>query len=404
MNLRNPLVKSLGLVLAVLGCGSPETNQEPAEPTIIRPNRVQELGLEYSTTEAAMLGTESSQLPIGRAGPLSLTGGASGLYEISSGGLVQIDTTAVTAIAKYGSGLVVGNANGLFVYNGTLTQSPITEALNGAKITALAVRMDQLWIGTEQGLYLYFDETLHSFDDTMNVFGLNTYDKADDVVVDTASGYQVYRKTDDAWTLLALDGEVEINMLVPSTNGRIIGLSNGVLLQRVALEDDKASWRAVATTDSATDPGARGIESIATDPSTGAVWIIEASHLARLDPNEGDVSRLTRPSTIGAVQSIGVSADGTLWIYDGNQVHELGQDGELVTYSTIQAMSAASCDSCHKTLGTAPMALDSYDNWVSYVDKIIERMDSESMPPPGTALIGGSADTVRQWKALGMPQ
>jgi len=401
----NTFYKTIPVLGLVMACGTEPVEPVAQELPVLRPTQVQTLSLEHTMTPDTSTLNASGLLAIGRFGALTIVGGNSGLYEITSTGLKQVDTQAVTAIASYGStGLVVANAEGLFVFSGTLQQSPVTEVLGGAKITALAVRDEQLWIGTDLGLYVYENQTLHSFDETMNVVSLQSFTSGKDMVVQTKQGFEIYRLVNDAWTRLTVAEDVNFTNVAPGTSSRIIGVSAGTLLQRVELENNKAAWRALATNTDENDPGARGVEGIVTDPTTGAVWVIEAATLTRIDPSEGSVSRMPRPTSLVSIQSTAVSSDGALWIYDGTQLHELGQTGGIVTYETIKALSAASCNDCHKSLGTAPMALDNYEQWVIYVDKIIERLDNDSMPPPGTALVGGTADTVRQWKALGMPQ
>jgi ligand-binding sensor domain-containing protein len=388
----------------VLACGTTDPNQPPGELTVVRPNQVQSLSLEHTMTPGDTAFSSTGQLAIGRVGPLALAGSQGGLFEITSVGLQQIDARPVTAIVSYQDGLVVGNNEGLFVYKGSLALSPITSVLSTPSITALTTRGDQLWIGTALGLFVYDNQMLHSFDDTMSVLGLHSFKNSDDVVVQTDQGFEVYRLLGDTWSRLTLSDEVTITSLTPGTSKRIIGLSNGVLLQRIELENDQAVWRAVATSEIPDSPGATGVEAVATDPTTGAVWIVESANFIRMDPGEGSISTFARPNAITQVQSTGVSHDGSLWVYDGTQLHELGQDGELITYETVKAMSESSCTSCHKSLGTAPMTLESYSDWVTNVDKVIERMGSGSMPPPGNSLVGGTTDTVRQWKALGMPE
>jgi hypothetical protein len=394
------------LGLAIACNAAPPDDAGPQDLPVLRPTQMQVLSLEYTSIENGSALSTSGRLAVGRSGPLAIVGGDSGLYEITSSGLKLIDAQPVSAITDFGtSGLVVANADGLFLFSGSLHRSPISDALGTAKITALATRDTQLWIGTDLGLYVYENEMLHSFDETMNVLSVQTFSGNSDVVIKTVAGFEVYRLIDNAWTRLSLDQEITISELAPSTNGRLLGLSAGSLLQRVELEEDKAVWRALSTTTVENDPGARGVDAIVSNPSTGAVWIIEAATLSRIDPNEGSVSNLARPNTISSVQSAAVSSDGSLWIYDGAKLHELGQSGELITYSTISAMSEASCNGCHKsTLGTAPMSLETYMDWTGIIDKIIQRLDEQTMPPSGTDLVGGTADTVRQWKALGMPQ
>jgi len=98
-----------------------------------------------------------------------------------------------------------------------------------------------------------------------------------------------------------------------------------------------------------------------------------------------------------------VSADGGLWLGDGRSLARVGSEGPPIGYAShIAPMSSASCDGCHKALGTAPMVLTSYAAWVEYVDRAIVRMDARTMPPMGSTLSGGTVEVVRRWRDDGL--
>jgi len=370
----------------------------PTESNVVRPTQVGAVTL--GLAEHA-LPTELANAPvsIGEHGAFTIVGGAGGLFALTSNGFEAADTAAVEAIVAFDGKLIVANANGLHLYGGTLEASPLNDPLSAVTVTDLATRGAQLWIGTTGGLYVFESGRLTLFTDTMSVAEVSTFTDAADVVVKTTAGaYQVLRLSGTDWQLQSLP---EVDAAVPAANGRTIALDAGKLVERVA-DAGKFAWHPVAIDVAEDATGAEGIDALAVDPITGAVWALGAS-LVRIEASVGRLSTMARPSGLGSVLTAVVSSGGSLWTSDGVTLRRMGTAGEPVGFAThIAPFSEASCNGCHTMLGTAPMPLETYEEWVQFIDKSIVRLEDQTMPPAGTALMGGTADLARRWRDDGL--
>ena len=101
--------------------------------------------------------------------------------------------------------------------------------------------------------------------------------------------------------------------------------------------------------------------------------------------------------------SVSVDMNGSLWINNGSSVTRIGTQDAPTSYAKdIASFARASCIACHfAPLGTAPMSLESRELWVENIDKIILRLEAETMPPEGNPLTGGSVELVRRWRDEG---
>lgn len=393
------------LVFAV-ACGEETTPTDPttpAAPQIVRPTLVDtvSLGLIEEALPAAL--TNDTSISVAYNNQVTLVGGARGLFELTSTGFSEVDTDAVAAIVAYADSLVVANASGLYIYDGDLAQSPITDSLTGT-INALAVRGTELWIGTTAGLYLFTNDELSSFDSTMAAKSLATFTGSSDIVVTTVAGQlEAYRHDGTNWIRRDLSTEGALDAVVPAAGGRMVGTSGGMLLTRVSIEAGKAGWQGQAIDSAPEAEAATGVQAIASDPTTGAVWAVDAAAMYRIESTGVSISKLQRPPSMGAVTAANVTSDGAIWLSDGTTLRRVGSAGEPVSYAkNIAPLSETNCNSCHFTpLGTGPMSLETLDQWLLFIDKSIVRVEDGTMPPSGP-LTGSDADLVRRWKADGL--
>jgi hypothetical protein len=408
------------LPILALGCGGteepvPGTNPPVAPPVAPPPGVVPPPVVHPTTVEEISLGLESRALPtelqsdptlsIGALpSGVTIAGGAGGLFEIGSDSFTRISQSAVTSIARHqDAGLVVAAQDELFVFDGALRPSPIAEVLGTEKARSLAKHGADLWIGTDSGLWLYQDAELSRFEGMTGVFAIDTYDGASMLMVLEGSAHKALRVDGGAWSAQALDDEITLDRAAIGPGGRIFGVKDGALFERVKLED-KVVWRAVSFSIDMSSPGATGIEAAATDPSTGSLWIADASSLWRIETAEGRVSKVARPASLGRVITARVTADGALWLGDGSSLHRVGNAGAPVGWeAAIQPFAEANCLRCHASVGgVARPSLDTYEAWSSNIDRIIRALDEGRMPADRQPLRNGTVDLVKKWRDDGL--
>ena len=393
----------------VAACGTepgqaPPPPPPPTAPEIIRPELVEAISLELveHTLPAAL--AQDASLTVTASSGVTLVGATSGLYTLDSTGFTQVHPSAVASMVAFEGLRLVANAQGLYVHGSTLTRSPINDALEQRTVTALAVQGRTLWIGTNQGLYAFEAGQLSSFDDSVSVASISTFEGASLVSVTLTDGaHHIFRDESGQWTRQVADAEVMLDRVVAGAGARAIGSAGGDLVQRVSLADDQLVWRPVATDSGDMSSGATSVEALATDPTSGAVWSVGAVNIDRLEITGDRVSKIGRPVGLGPVIATSVTHDGALWLTDGATLRRIDSSGGPVTFSNaVSAFSKANCESCHVDLGRAPMALVSYDDWVRWVDALITRVENNTMPPGGTGVTMGTVDTLRQWRADGL--
>ena len=396
-----PLILALGACTAKAS-DSPAPPIAETDPPIERPEHVGavSLGLSEHTLPAPL--ANDPTLSVAYAGAFTLVGGAGGLYELTGSGFMAIDAAAVSAMAPFDGTLVIANSGGLHIFDGSLSASPLNDALGAVTINALATRGAQLWIGTTGGLYVFESGRLTLFTDTMSVNNVWTFTDGADVVVQTTDGrFQILRLNDTAWSVQDISDEGDLAWVLPAANGRTIGLIGDALVERVNI-DAQVGWLPLAVSAQADASGAEGIHLLAIDPTTGAVWAVGAA-LTRIEASPGRQSTLARPSGMGTVVAAVVTSDGALWTSDGSTLRRQGSAGEPVSFAgQVAGFSQTSCNGCHVPLGVAPMPLETYEEWVLFVDKSITRLEDQTMPPAGSVLSGGSADLVRRWRDDGL--
>ena len=372
-----------------------ESSTPALEPTdhLIRPSAVQMVALEATEHAFSSEGDLSvASLPNG----LTLLGGSAGLFELQSQGPTLIDPTPILGLAALDDLIAVARPDGLFVFDGSLAESPINDVLEGVAITALASDGSALFIGTDAALWRLFDGTLESFDDLLSVTAIDTFVAADQVVV-TADGHPVILRPDaEGWLVQDLFDEGP-DRVVPGPGGRLFALFGDALSERVDLSD-AVSYRPVAVT-MTDEVGATGVLALTVDPTTGFVWVVDREAAYRIETAEGRVSFVPRAATEIASAT---ASSGALFVSDGAMLARIGNEGPPLRFDdTIRSFADQNCARCHGSGIGVAHELASLAQWTDEIETIIQQLEAGTMPQDGQPLRGGTIDTVKRWQADG---
>jgi hypothetical protein len=325
----------------------------------------------------------------------ALVAGPGGLLRLVGGALQPVDDAPAWGVAAAGEGALIATPDGLRYWDGASQPSPLGDAVGDATVRVLATRGDEIWLGGDAGIWRLSGDALDRFDVPGPVTAIAAAAGADHVVASFADGPDLaLRASADAWTQHAFSDE-PVEHVVPGPGARLFGRSGGRLLERVAT-DGEAVWRPVALTpdgDAVTD-----LDALVPDPAAGALWVLTGGALARIEAERTVTGE--RPS--GTV--VGATADGSIWLVDGTDLVRATPAHEVAapTWSAdVQPFAAANCDRCHGPLGTAP-PMNTYEEWVDRVDRIVERLGDGSMPSDRRPLTGGDVDLVRRWREGGL--
>jgi ligand-binding sensor domain-containing protein len=322
-------------------------------------------------------------------------GGAAGLFQQTTSGFESVSETPVVGLVGFSDIVFVANDDGLFIWDGTLRAAALGQSVEGSP-TSVARDGDDLWVATDQGLYLLSGEELSAFASLASAGLISGCGDSDDVIVALDGGLRILRSDGSAWVVVDVSDEPATTM-VPAAGGRIFGEESGVLRERISV-DDGVAWRPVALTTSAADGGASGVDALLADPVTGATWVAQADVISRL--TGADVGTVDRPA-LGALTLATVTSDSALWLGDGVSLVRIGEQRVVTWDGEIAEFNANNCTRCHQTDGIG-RPLETKESWVNEVDQIIDAIENERMPQDGAALVGGTADLVRQWKEGGL--
>lgn len=410
--LRIPATRTASFVLAAASLAacdaSPTHDRAASEPDspgeiVVRPVSVDvmEMSVEEHPLPESLRGDPDLEVA-SLMGVGTLVGGRGGLFELSGDGFEPIATAPVLDLAEAGSaGIAVVSTEGLAVWNGTLESSPLTGALSGARIRAIAVRGSEVWLGTDQDLFLLDEDLLSSFSGVRGVSSIATFEGARDIVFGTDEGaFTVLQATVDGYITRSLTDEIAASRAVPEKNGRIIALGDGVLRARLPLSEERAVWRRIALTQDSTDEGATLIEMIALDPLAGSVWAFSSSKLWRLDGDR--VAEVKVAPGMGTLLAASVTSDGSLWISDGTVLRRFGGRAVPITYeANVAAFSRDNCERCHREGGIA-RSLTTYEAWLENIDLAVLTLEERRMPLDGAPLVGGTVELLKEWRANGL--
>lgn len=354
--------------------------------------------------------TQSYALPanlgawfIGNLSPTQrVVGGASGLFDLSSTPPTRLSTSAVgglVAMPPFGVVLVEGGA--IAIQSDRRRRSPLTAAL-GAPATRAARRGAELWLGTEASLFYWTADRLFEVPGLGAVDAIETSSAAQVLVVKTPETQWLLRDDGAGFSAADLSDEDAPAHVVTGPSNRVFGVDEGRLLERVS-RAGRVVWVAAALTPDRADPGARDVEALATDPTTGALWVVTSTALHRLD-GARHVSRLARPAGLGRVARARVGDDGGLWVADTTSLVRVGGTDAPITFAAVVAkFNTDNCARCHSERAQIGRPfLDTYAQWVANVDRVVLQLELGRMPPGGAALIGGTVDTIKAWRSGGL--
>ncbi len=376
------------------GVSGPSSESVP----VVRPEAV---------TEVASQGVELG-LPDGDWGSNALSvvqdallgtwvGGPEGLFVERSAGFELVDAEPVNAMILLEEvGVLVARADGLWVWDGaSLRITSLQSELGEGPVLALAEADGVLWLATDAELFVYEGGQLAAFEGIEAVVGIHAAADASQVVLTQDDGaLSLLRQDGDGWVWVSLEQE-PASAAVPAANGRLLGLDGDALIERVSLGDGQVAWRPVALTDSPDDPGAAGLEALASDPQSGAVWAVDSGHIAKL--SGASVERFEKPEALGTVSLAQVSQDGILWLWADGALWRVGDDGEVVGFAThIEPFAQANCGRCHAEGGVAHH-LETYEQWSDEAAAILVTLEEGSMPADGQPLELGTAQLVQRW-------
>ena len=371
-------------------------------PDVVRPQATEVLSAQVSqvTLPPELQGDSALRLAVTTDGTL-VGGGAHGLYRLGDAP-AQLSDRPVRGLAATKDGILVATDQTLLRWSGTEAPapSPLARLLGTGQPLALATRGDEVWIGASDALHQVGGSSTLRFADLASVSRIATFAGATDLVLGGPAALRVLRQTMTMFQTNQLDDEVPMLDAVPAPGGRLLGLSGGALLERVAVTGGGA-WRPVALDKDG--PGATGVEALAVDPVTGSVWVVHAMGVARIEGTR--VATLARPMGLGKVTAALATTDGSLHLYDGTKVVRVATDtsgtGPVGYASHIAPFYEANCKRCHVPLGRAH-SLDGIDAWKTEVDNIIVQLEAGNMPDDKMPLSSGGPGLVRRWKQGGL--
>lgn len=395
--------RSLLWALLLVACGGTEAPAPPPEPTyegrpLVRPAGAADITLETQVVDlpAELQGQALHVAALSGVG--TLVGGAGGLYQLTTEGLVLVDPAPVVGLAAFEDRLVVAHAGDLALWHGSLEPSAINEVLSGRSLSALYSDGVDLWLGTDLGLDRIRQGRLERFMTMPSPKALGRFQGGQHLIVTEANGaISALRETPAGVEQQVLTAESSLSAVAPGVHDRLYALEAGALLERQAVPGDLARYRPVALTPNA-EAGATSVTGLVVDPSTGFVWAI-GPVLARLEGNR--VSLVVRPAELGAPTTLTVTTDGALWLGDGARLVRIGNQGPPVTWAEIEPFHQANCQRCHAPLGTGH-SLETYEVWSNEIDPIIAAVEAGRMPQDGRALSEGTVEILRRWRADGL--
>jgi hypothetical protein len=164
---------------------------------------------------------------------------------------------------------------------------------------------------------------------------------------------------------------------------------------RSARDATEVVWQPVSVTDEATGSL---VDSLMADPTSGATWIQGDQGLRRMLNHA--VHTVSSPSPEATL--VAVSAEGSVWLADGEVLYRLSPPSEVVSFAEhIVPFYESNCARCHNAESDA-RPLDTYESWVDDIDLIIAVVGNGTMPADGEALVGGTVELLESWKAGGL--
>jgi len=375
---------------ACTGCGE-------SEDLVIRPSALETLALEtdiYPHNITGNLLAVASSKALG-----TLIASTSGLYQVGTNGVSTISEDSILGLAPYGEAFIFASENTISIWDGNIIDAGLNLFFEGHTFTALEIFDDTIWIATNQGTYLHQAQGLLEFPELTNILSITSFSGANIIVLEDKSGFvYMLEKDGDDYFGQSIQDELVSSALVGMQN-TIFGRAAGTLLQRVPLTtQNTVSWRPVALTTEPDDPGEQGVMQMATDPQTGATWVRTQTSLKRLQQDR--VYNQPLPSEHATL--VGITEDASVWLADETSLYKLQGSDDPVTFAgDILGFQETNCSECHAPGGPAH-TIDTYEQWVSEIDNIIQVIEDGTMPAGGRELQGGTVQLLYKWLEDGL--
>ena len=331
------------------------------------------------------------QLLLGTGDGLELLG--------SDGGTALLSAAPVHGlITQPGGDALVAGPDGLKVLTGELLrESALGEAFTTPP-RLLTREGDALWLSTDAELVRLENGQLTAWA-VAGVTALHAHGGLR--TARAAAGWLLLRDAPNgALELQSLSEELELEAALPVGGGETLGATpGGAAVRRVAV-DGGAAWLEVALAAGAQAEPARGVRLLGVDPQTGAAWLWHQGALGRLDGRR--LSTLAAPEPAGAQ----VGESGALFLSSASELVRLGSDAPVRFAESIEPLSAAQCESCHRQGGAAQPVLETPGDWRDAIDRVLERTDPLAaealrMPRGASPLTAAQYELIRRWKQEG---
>jgi hypothetical protein len=329
----------------------------------------------------------------------TMVASSSGLYQLGTSGAAAISDESIVGLSSYGEAFLYASQSSISIWDGDIIDSGLNEFFDGQTFTGLAVFEDNIWIATQEGVYLHQPGGLIQFPELANVYHFSSFSGAAQIVLSATDGSSYLLENQDGnYSGQSLAAEPVSQALVGMQNS-ILAHHEGALMQRMPGDaENTVSWHPVALTTDAEDFGEQGVMQMLTDPQTGATWLRTQTNISRLQ--QGRVYTQALPSPTATL--IGIADDASLWLTDDTAIYKLEGTANPVTFTgDVQAFTDTNCADCHSQGGSAH-EIHSYEQWAAEIEKIIEVIEDGTMPAGGRELQGGTVQLLYKWLEDGL--
>lgn len=378
------------------GCGDNE-EERPEEYEIIRPQSVEVLELSQTQYSVAGLGAVVGVVSSRNLGALLAT--STGVYQIGTNENTLIMAGDIVGLAALSESFLIATPTSVHLWDGNLQPTAFTQVLLGQEIQAMAVFNANIWLATNQGVYVYQNGNLLQFPELLNIEHISSFNGASRVILSRqhASPF-VLDEVNGEYFGQSLEDE-NIALAVVSMQNKLIALKENTLVQRfVKIDSGLAHWAPVALTASENDTGATNVTSMLADPTSGATWMASDIELIRWQQEFVFTMPLPTPQS----ELVAAPGDGAVWLADDSNLYKLQGSNNPITFAEdIESFYETNCSECHAPGGPAH-TLNTYAIWVDEIDIILPVVDDGTMPAGDRELVGATSQLLHQWLADGL--
>ncbi len=330
-----------------------------------------------------------------------LIGGTGGFYQLGDTELTQLGTQSVySAIHISGQGFLFNMGDKLSIWNGNkLLDSPLNQFVKVSQDSEMAALGQLFVVAGEEALFI--------FDGGQQLLQFSELAASKSLSIDTAGqliaglspqGPFLLRKQGDKYQLQMLADEISMSEVFSVFQGQAIGLSDTQMMRRIE-QEGRVRWLAMALGKDASAPAIA--QRIVPDTDSRALWIFTPSGVTRLVDQGRRASSVEVSMNLQNLNSA-FGLNGALWLNDGLNLTRIGNPGPAVSFATtILAFHEKNCARCHVPGGLG-RSLQNYSEWVENIDSAIEQLDQGTMPQDGAALLEGTVELLRRWRADGL--